>query len=384
MQQNSSSESTQARDATEPRVIVRNVTKAFETRRGRHVALDNVSIDVAAGEALVLLGPSGCGKTTLLRCVAGLERPDSGEIIVHGKTVFSSERGIYLPPEERRLSMVFQSYALWPHMTVAANIAYPLENIGVGKTDVKAKVATVLDLVGLGSYEAAYPGQLSGGQQQRVALARAVVANEGVVLFDEPLSNLDAKVRERLRLELLTMQRKIGFSSLYVTHDQVEAMALADRIAVMAVGRIAQLGEGDDIYRQPVSRYVANFVGKSNEVSGIVRGKEGSYTVVETAVGMFLGVAAADARQPGQKVVVLFRPESLVPGSGFSSNRMDATLKHAMFLGSHLECVVDVGDTSLLLTMSGDHPAIEGTKLDLAVDPDRVQIFAEGEAADGG
>jgi iron(III) transport system ATP-binding protein len=381
MQFNSSSESTRAPGKPEPRLIVRNVTKAFETRRGRHVALDNVSIEVADGEALVLLGPSGCGKTTLLRCVAGLERPDSGEIIVHGKTMFSSERGIYLPPEERRLSMVFQSYALWPHMTVAANIAYPLENVGVSSADVKVKVASVLDLVGLGSYEMAYPGQLSGGQQQRVALARAVVANEGVVLFDEPLSNLDAKVRERLRLELLTLQRTIGFSSLYVTHDQVEAMALADRIAVMAVGRIAQLGTGDDIYRSPTSRYVANFVGKSNEVKGTVRGTDGAYTVVETPIGAFRGLAATDAQQPGKAVVVLFRPESLVAGlSASGSNRLSAILQHAMFLGTHLECVLRAGDTSLLMTVTGDRIAGEGSKLDLSVDPERVRIFSESEA----
>ena len=367
--------------AAGPRVIVRNLTKAFHTRRGRHVALDNVSLDVAAGESVVLLGPSGCGKTTLLRCVAGLERPDSGEIIVHGKTVFSSRDGIYHPPERRRLSMVFQSDALWPHMTVSENVAYPLRNVGVPAADVERRVSVVLEMVGLGSYASAYSGQLSGGQQQRVALARAIVANEGVVLFDEPLSNLDAKVRERLRIELLTMQRDIGFSSLYVTHDQAEAMALADRIAVMGVGRIAQLGDSDGIYRHPVSRYVANFVGKTNEVAGVVRGQEGGHTVVDTPIGVLRGVARDDARTAGQKVFVLIRPEALLTGGGASAaNRLEGDLKHAMFLGTHTEYVVAVAATPLVVTVTEGVAAGGNGRMVLAVEPEHVQIFSGEEA----
>jgi iron(III) transport system ATP-binding protein len=196
----------------------------FRTKRGEHVALDNVSIDIGAGEFVVLLGPSGCGKTTLLRCIAGLERPDSGEILIDGKVVFSSAKGIELPPEKRNLGMVFQSYALWPHMAVFKNVAYPLRSgRRAGVEEVQQRVTEALTRVGLESYAMSYPGQLSGGQQQRVARARAIVATPGLVLFDEPLSNLDAKVRERLRVELLALQRGIGFASLYVTHDQIEA-----------------------------------------------------------------------------------------------------------------------------------------------------------------
>ena len=364
-----------------PRVIVRNLTKTYESKRGRHVALDNVSINVAAGESLVLLGPSGCGKTTLLRCVAGLERPDSGEIIVHGNVVFSSAKGIYRPPEQRRLSMVFQSYALWPHMTVGENIAYPLRNLGVPIADIDGRVKAVLEMVGLGGYVSSFPGQMSGGQQQRVALARAIVSNEGIVLFDEPLSNLDAKVRERLRVELLTMQREIGFSSLYVTHDQAEAMALADRIAVMDVGRIAQLGSGDDIYRRPASRYVANFVGKSNEVPGTLQSIDGDYAAIETQLGVLRGRAGARGMTPGQNVVALFRPEAASPieTAGVKCD-FTATLKHSMFLGTHLEWVVVNGHMPIVVTIGDRQTPPLGTDIPFALDPDRVQIFAADEA----
>ena len=361
--------------SAQPRVVVRNLTKVFETKRGRHVALDNVSLEVGAGESLVLLGPSGCGKTTLLRCVAGLERPDSGEILVHGKVVFSSEKGIYRPPEARRLSMVFQSYALWPHMTVAENVEYPLRNLKTPANEIGKRVAHVLDMVGLGSYASSYPGQMSGGQQQRVALARAIVSSEGIVLFDEPLSNLDAKVREKLRVELLTMQRDIGFSSLYVTHDQAEAMALADRIAVMGVGRIAQLGRGDDIYRRPVSRYVANFVGKSNEIAGTVRDLDGEYAIVDTPLGTLRGRTEGASLQAGQKVFVLFRPEAAAFGDGV--NAFAATLKHSTFLGAHLEWIVVAGHEPLVVTLPDRPVPPVGTELTLSLDPERVRIFAD-------
>ncbi|HEX6511766.1 MAG TPA: ABC transporter ATP-binding protein, partial [Chloroflexota bacterium] len=248
-----------------PRVLVSHVSKTYRTRQREVVALADVSLAVADGEILVLLGPSGCGKTSLLRCIAGLERPDQGEIFIHGKAVFASSSGLALPPEDRHLSMVFQSYALWPHMSVFENVAYPLRNLKLKDAEVRERTTAVLGVVGLADYAAAYPGQLSGGQQQRVALARAVVANEGVVLFDEPLSNLDAKVRDRLRVELLALHRDIGFSALYVTHDQTEATALGDRIAVMDVGTVAQVGTPPEIYRQPNSRYVAQFIGSANE-----------------------------------------------------------------------------------------------------------------------
>ena len=204
-----------------PRIQISNVTKRFRRAGGKVIVpVDNISLTVDENELVVLLGPSGCGKTTLLRCVAGLERPDEGEIIVDGRVVFSSAKGIFVPPDQRRISMIFQSYALWPHMTVAQNVGYPLEGRKLSKAEIGERVSRALELVGIGGLEAQYPGRISGGQQQRVALARALVSNSSVVLFDEPLSNVDAQVRSQLRFELKRMQRQIVYSALYFTHDQ--------------------------------------------------------------------------------------------------------------------------------------------------------------------
>ena len=294
-----------------PRVVVKNLTKIYRTRRGEHRALDNVSLEIGSGEFVVLLGPSGCGKTTLLRCVAGLETPDAGEISIDGRVVFSSEKRINLPPERRGLGMVFQSYALWPHLTVFENVAYPLREGGTPRGDISIRVKEALERVALETYADAYPGHLSGGQQQRVALARAMVAAHGLVLFDEPLSNLDAKVRERLRLELIALQRSVGFSSLYVTHDQSEALALADRIAVMAIGRISQVDAPQTIYTQPASRYVANFVGKTNEVSGRIVAIDGKACSAETPLGVLSGITGPGVIEVGQAVRILVSSRGL-------------------------------------------------------------------------
>ena len=365
----------------EPRVVVRNLTKVFRTRRGEHVALDNVSLAVAPGEALVLLGPSGCGKTTLLRSVAGLERPDDGEIVVHGEVVFSAREKIFRPPEKRRLSMVFQSYALWPHMNVAENISYPLRNLGVAGGEIPGRVAQVLELIGLATYGSAFPGQLSGGQQQRVALARAIVANEGLVLFDEPLSNLDAKVRERLRLELMLLQKKFSFSSLYVTHDQSEAMALADRVAVMDMGKISQVGSPEAIYLRPASRYVANFVGSTNEVEGIVVGTEGPHVVADTGLGRLRGRAEAPA-VPGQKAAILFRPQHCrVEAASPADNVISGEVERTMFLGTQVDCIVRVADIPLVVALAEGVAVARGDKISISLSPDRTYIFPAGGSA---
>lgn len=244
-------------------VRLRDLTKRYRRADGEiTAAVDGVALDVAPGEFLVLLGPSGCGKTTLLRSIAGLERPDGGTVEIDGRPVFGP--GVNVPPERRGISMVFQSYALWPHLTVHDNVAYPLQNRRgerLTKAGIASRVRDSLALVGIDHLAGQYPGELSGGQQQRIALARAFIAGDGLVLFDEPLSNIDAKVRERLRADLLAMQRRLGFAAVYVTHDQTEAMELASRVAVMRDGRIEQLGTPHDIYVRPTSRYVANFVG---------------------------------------------------------------------------------------------------------------------------
>ena len=360
-----------------PRVSIRNLSKTYRTRRGSHLALDNVSLDIGAGEFVVLLGPSGCGKTTLLRCVAGLEEPDSGEIYINDQLVFSSEKGVFVPPEKRQFNMVFQSYALWPHLSVAENVAYPLRNVGKNKAEAGKKAQEALELVGLGSYGAAYPGQLSGGQQQRVALARAIVSGDGLVLFDEPLSNLDAKVRERLRIELLNLQTRIGFSAIYVTHDQIEALALADRVAVMDVGRIAQIGTSSQIYDQPASRYVADFVGSANELPGTVV-SHGATVVVDTAIGRIEGRFGGAEVPVGGEVWVMFRPEHCLFDfePGFNANhKIAGRLAHSLYLGSTIQHVVACGDEHIVVSKVGGAMLESETDVALSCAPERVRIF---------
>jgi iron(III) transport system ATP-binding protein len=364
-------------------VSLRDLGKTYRTRRGAHVALDGISLDIAAGEFVVLLGPSGCGKTTLLRCIAGLEQPDRGEISIAGRPVFSAASGLALPPEARDLSMVFQSYALWPHMTVFDNIAYPLRNRRVSRPQIEVRVREAMRMVALEAFAAAYPGQLSGGQQQRVALARAVVPNSGLVLFDEPLSNLDAKVRERLRVELLALQRQIGFSAVYVTHDQTEALALADRVVVMNVGRIAQIGAAAEVYRQPGTRYVADFVGSVNEVDGAVLGWQGDFCQVRTPIGDMIGTAAPGVTETGQRVTLLFRPQHCRIGAAPPTpclNRLTARLERSMFLGPLVEHVVAIDRTRLILQSMDGEAMPEGGEIAFSVRPEQARIFPAASA----
>lgn len=355
---------------------VRQLTKTYHTRRGDTLALDDVSLEVGDSEIVVLLGPSGCGKTTLLRCVAGLETPDSGEITVQNRKVFSSFSHTNLPPEQRGLSMVFQSYALWPHMTVSQNVAYPLENVGVQRREIAERVNAVLGVVGLGTLGAAYPGQLSGGQQQRVALARAIVSNEGVILFDEPLSNLDAKVRERIRIELLALHRDIRFSALYVTHDQTEATALADRLAVMQTGEIAQSGTPTEIYYAPTSRYVAGFIGSANEVEGTIAQATGDGVYcVDTPVGSLTGHAVGSEQlPPGSRVYVLFRPEQCGVGD-HGPNRLLGQVEQSMFMGSYMEYLVRVGHVPVVVRAMGGQVRPPGAQITISIEPEHLRLF---------
>ncbi|MEQ9813740.1 MAG: ABC transporter ATP-binding protein [Azospirillaceae bacterium] len=367
-----------ARDRPEPRVVVRDLTKIYRTRRGDHVALDRVSIEIGAGEFVVLLGPSGCGKTTLLRCIAGLEEPDAGEIVINGKVVYSAERRIFLPPEKRQLNMVFQSYALWPHLSVLENVAYPLRNIGTQGAKAVEAARAALDLVGLDQFVAAYPGQLSGGQQQRVALARAIVSNDGLVLFDEPLSNLDAKVRDRLRIELLGLQERIGFSAVYVTHDQMEALALADRIAVMGIGRIEQVGTPREIYDLPSTRYVADFVGQANEIAGRVASVGSGTVQVETAIGTLTCQAPDPALATGAAVGVLFRPEHCALGrtdAADADNLLSGVVERSLYLGPIVQYVIRCHDETLIVSASGGALIESGTGVSVRLPVARTRVF---------
>jgi iron(III) transport system ATP-binding protein len=258
-------------------ITVRNLTKRFE---GGVVAVDNVSFDVASGELITLLGPSGCGKTTTLRLIAGLETPDGGEIAFGDRLVASVERDVFVPPEQRDAGMVFQSYAIWPHMTVFGNVAYPLRIRNVPRGEVAARVGEVLHSLGLDGLEDRPATKLSGGQQQRVAIARSLVGRPHLLLLDEPLANLDAKLRAQMRVELRELQRRLSITTIYVTHDQTEALVLSDRVLVLRDGTVQQRGTPREIYGRPTNRFVADFVGFANFIPGRLLETQGDSAVV--------------------------------------------------------------------------------------------------------
>lgn len=338
-------------------------------------AIDGADLDIQEGEFIVLLGPSGCGKTTLLRSVAGLETPDSGSITVRGTAVFHSGTGTNLAADRRELSMVFQSYALWPHMTAAQNVRYPLENqrgARQSRSSMKVRVQEALEAVGIGDLGGQYPNQLSGGQQQRVALARALVNNSKVVLFDEPLSNVDAKVRESLRIELLAMQRRFGFTALFVTHDQAEAMELATRIAVLDRGKVQQFGTPDEIYAQPATEYVAKFIGNTNELTG--SRVEGGY---ETELGL-----VRTPQDVGERATVLFRPEhaELSREQPGTANAFSGEVVAVLFMGTHTEYLVRAGETRMRIWASGRSTAFsEGDGVWVGLPERHIMVFPRDE-----
>jgi len=359
-------------------VRVRSLAKTF-VREDRTIvpAIDDVDLDVRPGEFVVLLGPSGCGKTTLLRSIAGLELPDAGLIEIQNRRVFDFASGLVVPTEHRNVSMVFQSYALWPHMSVFDNVAYPLLARKTDKSSIPARVRQALRMVGIPELERQFPAQMSGGQQQRVALARAIVSSDKLVLFDEPLSNVDAKVREQLRIELLEMQRELGFSALYVTHDQSEAMALAHRIAILRLGKIVQIGSPREVYEQPLSRYVARFLGRTNELNGtVVTPSLADATVrVSTELGEISGTASR-AFQRGEKVAVVMRPErcklsTLEPNTPF---KWLGNVEAALFLGSHVEHIVRVADRTFLEWSVGSLLRPAGTPVWFSVEPADIRV----------
>src|SRR6202163_339026 len=271
-------------------------------------AIDGVSFAVPAGEIVVLLGPSGCGKTTTLRCVAGLEYPTSGEISIGGRVVSSPGRGILVPPRSRDLGMVFQSYAVWPHMTVRQNVIYPLKHRGIARAEAARKVDEVLELVGLSEYADRPVVALSGGQMQRVALARSIVYRPQLLLLDEPLSNLDAKLRLRLRDDLRRILKQTGMTALYVTHDQSEAVVLGDRVGVMRDGKLLQMAPPNEIYNRPADLFVANFTGASNELIGTLIARDGEFGTVDLGDGARADARLLHALHPGDKVRIALRP----------------------------------------------------------------------------
>jgi iron(III) transport system ATP-binding protein len=338
-------------NADEIVIRARGLTKKFKSAGGEVRALNRVDIDVARSQMLVLLGPSGCGKTTLLRCIGGLESPTEGQVFLGGRLFTSVAEGVNLPPERRNLGMMFQSFGLWPHMTVSENVAYPLQNRkGLSRDDIRSRVAAMLETMGVARLGERYPGQLSGGQQQRVALARALVASPTALLFDEPLSNVDAQVRKRLRDEIRQMKIDRGFAGVYVTHDQEEAMALADVLAVMQDGEIKQIGTPWEIYRQPASLYVAHFVGEANTLPARVLLTENSRVVAETDVGRVTIENVDPMPRSGDAGHVVLRPEDikvtarqthLPTGSGL--NAFQGKVVNAVLLGPRVELHILAG-----------------------------------------
>jgi ABC-type Fe3+/spermidine/putrescine transport system ATPase subunit len=330
-------------------VALDRVAKNF----GTEAAVRGVDLAVAPGEFVTLLGPSGCGKTTTLRCVAGLERPDGGDIRIDGKVVASAERGIHLNPEDRNIGMVFQSYAVWPHMTVFDNAAYGLRVRRAPSNVVRERTMRALELVGLSHLADRYATKLSGGQRQRVALARAIVYEPKVVLFDEPLSNLDAKLREQMRIELVRLQREVGITSIYVTHDQSEALVMSDRVVVMNKGVIQQIGDPHTIYARPANAFVANFIGVANLMKGTLTSRSGNLCEMEIPLGegrapLHITAAGGEGAVPGQPLTLSVRPEDLAlhlqpPSDAARVNLLEGEVIDTVYLGNFLECRVRVG-----------------------------------------
>ncbi|WP_407176059.1 ABC transporter ATP-binding protein [Bradyrhizobium sp. STM 3562] len=297
-------------------------------------AIDGVSFAVPGGEILVLLGPSGCGKTTTLRCVAGLEHPTGGEISIGGKLVSSPARGVLVPPRARDLGMVFQSYAVWPHMTVRQNVIYPLKHRKIARDEANKKVDEALALVGLSEYAERPVVALSGGQMQRVALARSIVYRPQLLLLDEPLSNLDAKLRLRLRDDLRLILKQTGMTALYVTHDQAEAVVLGDRIGVMRDGRLLQIGTPDEIYNRPADLFVANFTGATNELAGTLVSRNGKFGVIDFGDGRRAEAALLQQLEVGEKVRIALRPENIAIGRQEGANSFTATVTDRRYQGT--------------------------------------------------
>lgn len=333
-------------------IKVDDLAKHFSDSNGEPVfALNKVSFTVTEGQFFTLLGPSGCGKTTLLRLIAGLERPSAGEIYIGEELVCSANRNKFLAPNERDIGMVFQSYAIWPHMTVFDNVAFPL---AVGKRRYKKKeiaqrVEKALATVRLEGYQNRPAPNLSGGQQQRLALARALVREPKVLLLDEPLSNLDAKLREQMRFELRELQHRLGITTIYVTHDQTEALAMSNMVAIMSHGKIIQQGQPREIYEQPLTRFTADFVGSTNFLTGKVMGEpdEDGFRLVETEPGNLL-CYVPDTLQTGEAVLIAIRPQNILvthnPPAD-AHNIFLGTLYETIFLGEYMDCRIEVEST---------------------------------------
>ncbi|MBE7556163.1 MAG: ABC transporter ATP-binding protein [Anaerolineales bacterium] len=355
-----------------PGVRLVNLLKQF----GKTIAVDRIRLDIEDGEILTMLGPSGCGKTTTLRCIAGFLIPDEGEIYLGNQHVTT------LPPEQRDIGFVFQNYALWPHMTVYDNLAFGLRLRQISKTEIKTRVDNALAMVRLSGFAERYPRQLSGGQQQRIALARALVIEPNVLLLDEPLSNLDAQLREEMRFEIRELQKRLGITAVYVTHDQAEALALSDRIAVMNKGVITQIGTPEQIYNQPSNRFVAGFIGLSSFVEGTVTqlNQANGCAVVTTSDQVNLRVPG-DHLSPQQKVTLAIRPEYITLKKNMTeavpeqANVLEGEVIRAAYLGDVIDYRISIGQWVLRVHTPTDSILPAGEKVQLIIPPERITLI---------
>ncbi|HVV95130.1 MAG TPA: ABC transporter ATP-binding protein [Hyphomicrobiales bacterium] len=367
---------------------VEGLEKAYATAEGTVRAVDGVSFEVPDGGFFTLLGPSGCGKTTTLRSVAGLERPTGGRISIGEVVVSDPARGIHVPAFRRDIGMVFQSYAIWPHMDVFGNVAYPMRVLKPrpSKAEIATRVHDALRLVGLESMASRSATKLSGGQQQRVAFARAVVRHPKLLLLDEPLSNLDAKLREEMRNELQELVARVAITTLYVTHDQSEALAMSDNVAVMEAGRIVQCGPPREVYGAPSSEFVAGFLGAANFLKGrIVACAAGRAEVeVEGGTGRF-AVAVPDGLASGDLVDVVFRPEdatiAFAPPAGMNGNVVTGVIERLSFQGGSTECHLKVGEARVRSILHPSIDAVSGRAAWISLDAARCVVFPHAGAA---
>ena len=363
-------------DAQRGMVEIDHLYKHF----GPETAVADFNLSVAEGEFVTLLGPSGCGKTTTLRCIAGLERPEAGEIRIGDEMVVSPDKDIYLFPEHRNIGMVFQSYAVWPHMTVFDNVAYGLRVRRASSSVIKQQTTKALELVGLDHLAQRYATKLSGGQRQRVALARAIVYEPKVILFDEPLSNLDAKLREQMRDEIVRLQKEVGITSVFVTHDQSEALVMSDRVVVMDKAVIQQIGDPQTIYANPVNTFVANFIGVASLLEGSLLGRTGEYCDMQIPLGddqapLHIKAIGGDGAQKGDPLYLSLRPEDITlhlaaPNGGANGNVLEGNVIDTVYLGNFLECRVQVGIHEVGIQIDHFEQLAPGQKVYLSFQPD--------------
>ncbi len=354
-------------------LVLEGVSKVFPQRggSGEVMAVDQVSLTIQEGEFLTLLGPSGCGKTTTLRLISGFELPSAGRILLDGKDIS------FRPPNKRDMAMVFQSYALFPHMNVYNNVAYGLRAHRVKRRDIKQRVQRALEMMELGALASRRPHELSGGQQQRVALARSLVVEPSVMLFDEPLSNLDAKLRVQMRSEIHKLQRRLNITSVYVTHDQVEAMALSDRVVIMNGGHIEQIGTPEEIYRRPKSRFVADFIGRANFIEATVEQVMGERAVVRL-LDQTVTLPIDFPAQAGSTVVAVIRPEAIKLQDNPALRQ--GIVEQVMYLGSSVDYVVSADDQRLIVVDPDPHFGSifkEGQTVGITLAPETVYILPQ-------